>query len=261
MTDDIPRVPQTWDLATIHDEHPLAPVAAPVRATLTGPDFPCSFVRAALAAGLLELGQIDPAREDHVAQASAMISSYLAAVDELALTNPRRAALKVLLLDIAVEEPADAASLCDLAWDLIVDLHEYDAGTGNAWPPEVPEDMNDPAWSYCLRETPIFVNMTSSALELRRSRNLGRPLLLVIQPTEGLHLTAPLDQAGDRIREQIRSRVDRYDGVPRSPALANAGQAGNSDWRQYWLGDSNAPSPWRPPQVPSIRVAPVKVSA
>jgi len=238
-------------LGAIKAEHPLEAIAKPIVTTLSGKAFPCTFVRAALADGMLQLAHIDLADNDHVDQAHELISSYLEDVRVAGELSERLAAMKVLLLDVEIPQVTSAQEVRDLAWGLLTRLHTLDRELGNAWPRDIPGDMNDARWAYCLEETPIFVNMTSSTLELRRSRNLGRPLILVIQPTDGLHYIAPLNAVGDRIRDTIRDRIDAYDGVLHSPALTNFGEDGNSDWSQFFFTDSNSQSTWFPPQIPA----------
>jgi uncharacterized protein len=238
-------------LGAIKAEHPLASLAAPVVAALSGKDFPCTFVGLALKQGYLQFAHIDPIDPEYVAEAHRYISMYLRDVREAAKHSERVAASMVLLLDIEVPADITAEGACDIAWTLLAKLHSYDRAVGNAWPAEVPMDMTDSRWAYCLEGTQLFVNMTSSTLALRRSRNLNRRLVMVIQPTDGLHYIAPLNAKGDRIRETIRGRIDSYDGLMRSPALRNSGDEGNSDVSQFFLEDSNAPRTFVPPQIPS----------
>ncbi len=232
-------------------DHPLTPIAAPVVATLSGKAFPCTFVGLALKQGLLQFAHVDPVNPECVANAHQYISAYLRDVRQAELVSTRVAASKVLLLDVEVPSNATAADVRAIGWELLADLHSYDRALGNAWPMEVPVDMSHPRWAYCLEETQLFVNMTSSTLGLRRSRNLGRPLVMVLQPTEGLHYIAPINAKGDRIRETIRGRVDVYDGLLRSPVLANSGEDHNSDASQFFLEDTNVPSTFVPPQIPA----------
>lgn len=236
------------NLADVLDEHPLSAAAAQVRDALSNPAFPCTFVRSALNKGLLRMVRINPSDTDHVHHAHRLIGHYLHAVRSC--TSRTEAAMMVMLLDVEIDEYETAESIRNAAWSLLEKLNEYDGRAGNLWPSDISTDMDDPNWAYSLHGTALFMNMTSSKLLLRRSRNLGRPLVMVIQPTDGLHEIAPNNHSGDRIRARIRTRIDEWDGLPHSPELSNAGDSGNSDWRQFWLGDSNARSPWIPPTIP-----------
>ncbi|HEU0132993.1 MAG TPA: YqcI/YcgG family protein [Mycobacteriales bacterium] len=239
-------------LGAIEPEHPLAPLAAPVVAALSGKDFPCTFVGLALTQGYLRFAHIDPSDPEYVAEAHRYISQYLRGVRGAAKCSQRVAVSIVLLLDIEVPADITAEGVRDIAWTLLAELHFYDRAVGNAWPMEVPMDMTDSRWAYCLEGTQLFINITSSTLALRRSRNLGRRLVMVIQPTDGLHYIAPMNAKGDKIRETIRCRIDSYDGLMRSPTLANFGDKGNRDANQFFLEDTNAPCVFAPPQIPAV---------
>ncbi|MFI0899193.1 YqcI/YcgG family protein [Streptomyces sp. NPDC020983] len=245
----IEHVPVLTNLADATGAHPLAPFAAAVRARMVAADFPCTFVRGAVNKHSIYCAHVDPADETCVPDAHALIGRYLERVD--ACPTETEAAMTVLLLDVEVTAGSGPDAVRDLAWNLLRQLHEYDVRSGRTWPSFVPTDIEDTSWAYCLHGVRLFVNMTSSALVLRHSRDLGRPLVLVVQPTGGLHYIAPLDESGDRIRDRIRDRIDSYDAIPHSPALSNAGAEGNSDWRQFWLGDSNDGSDWTPPAIPA----------
>lgn len=259
---DVPRVIENvrtlTNLADVTGDHPLARFADTVRARLVSADFPCTFVKGAVNKHSLYCAHVDPADETCVPDAHALIGQYLERVN--ACPTEAEAAMAVLLLDVAVAAGTGADAVRDLAWNLLRQLHEYDVSAGHTWPASVPTDIGDISWAYCLHGVRLFVNMTSSALVLRHSRDLGMRLVLVIQPTSGLHYIAPFDESGDRIRGQIRNRIDHYDAIPHSPALSNAGSEGNSDWRQFWLGDSNDGSSWTPPPIPS-RSCPYRNSA
>lgn len=239
-------------LGSATPDHPLASLAEPVVATLSDKRFPCTFVRAALSMGALSFAHIDLADPGHIPAAYDIINDYLQDVEMTAAASSERdAAFKVLLLDVEVPEDVTAEHVRQLGWELMTGLHQHDLARGHRWLHEVPTDMQHTNWTYILKETPIFVNMTTTKLSLRQSRNLGRPMVLVIQPTAGLHVIAPVDATGDRIRNTIRARIDKFDGLSHSPLLANSGQHGNSDWAQYFLEDTNEASDWRPPQIPA----------
>lgn len=208
--------------------------------------FPCPWVRRAQRIGSIWLHHAeanDPSRDAYWA-----ISEYLAVVARQA--DPTTAALSVLVLGLSLGTHWDAEDARDYAWSLLNDMHDQDRLAGYGWPPQIPTQMEDPHWAYCLRTVPLFVNISSSALAARRSRNLGYDLTLVIQPRAGIDLIAPPGTAGQSARERIRRRIDRYDDLSRSPALGSYGCGFNQDWRQFWLGDSNDVDAWRPPIVP-----------
>jgi FPC/CPF motif-containing protein YcgG len=237
------------NLADATDDHSLAKFADIVRAQILSDGFPCTFVKGAVNKRTIYCASVNPADEACAADSHALIGQYLELVSRC--PTEAEAAMTVLLLNVEVAADANADTVRNIAWTFLRGLHDLDISTGGVWPESVPTDIDDADWAYCLHGVRLFVNVTSSALTLRHSRDLGLKLVLVIQPTDGLHFIAPLDAMGDRIRDRIRARIDAYDEIPRSPALNNAGAEGNSDWRQFWLGDSNDRSEWTPPPIPA----------
>lgn len=189
--------------------------------------FPCTYATTALRQGTLEFVRVKWPRPADVVAA---VEAYLAKVAEL---PPVRAAMLALVVFLDVPDGDVEAA----AWEAVEALIDADpAGAAAAGP------VDSPSWALTFRGIRLFVNISSPAHLRRRSRNLGSRVALVIQPRDGIDLIAPPDERGDRIRERIRRRVDRYDAIPRSPDLSTHGNAANRDWKQYWLADE--PEGW-----------------
>lgn len=194
-------------------------------------DFPCTFLRPAYQAGHIKFHFMgDPGDEAQRRAGYAAIRDYVQ--DVLATEDDGTAALKILL--VVVNADAISGPHEDAAWSL---LNDFAAMDPVPWPSEVPTDPNSESWAYCISGARLFVNISSPEHVKRRSRNLGRHLVLVVQLRDGVDFIAPPNEDGDAVRRSMRRRVAAYDTVPVSPDLATHGQGTNRDWKQFWLGD------------------------
>lgn len=97
------------------------------------------------------------------------------------------------------------------------------------------EDIYKKGWVLDYQGAKLFMNVNSRHHKLRKSRNLGQPLYLVIQGFDAL-----VETCTTPVREAINKRVDRYDELPHSEALPMyEGENDKSDWQQYFLTESN----------------------
>lgn len=194
-------------------------------------EYPCIYVKQAYEKNHLTFHYVDDAfRATDRQQALEAFKHYVA--DVLATPEERTAAMKILLIVINSDHLEDSHEA--LAWDL---LNEFVRHDDIPWPAHLTKDPEDADWAYCFQGQRIFVNISSPEHRLRRSRNLGRHLVLVLQLRDGIDCIAPPDSKGDVIRSFIRKRIDAYDTVPVAPDLATHGQGENRDWKQFWLGD------------------------
>lgn len=129
------------------------------------------------------------------------------------------------------------ASYHQIAWSVLQFWHDVDPAP---WPGTVAKDPHTPHWTMCFLGVQIFVNISNPAHRRRRSRNLGPALTLVINPRERFDKVAGDTPAGWKIRQRIRERIEAYDGLAHSPALGSY-EAGEIEWRQYGLMESNEP--------------------
>jgi uncharacterized protein len=123
------------------------------------------------------------------------------------------------------------------AWMLLTHLHHRDTVP---WPPELPTDLDDPRWSYALHGVPLFVNVSTPANLIRKSRNVGPSLVFIISPRDVFGRIAGPNEKGDRIRESIRTRSAEYDGIPAPPWTTRYGEGSlGSERKQYLLPEDN----------------------
>ncbi|MCW5236195.1 YqcI/YcgG family protein [Verminephrobacter eiseniae] len=120
-------------------------------------------------------------------------------------------------------------------WEVLQRLHEIDP---KSWPGDVSHDPENPTWSMCFDGMPLFINMSSPAHKIRRSRNLGGHFMFVINPRERFDIVAGDTPTGRMTRSNIRNRIHRYDGVSHACQLGAYGSE-SKEWWQYGLVEEN----------------------
>ena len=221
----------------VHALHPwveeaIADFAATVATEERG-GFPCTFSRAALRRRTLYFAFIDDVRDGaQRAQLRQSLSVYLDRTRTLPKVEEH---LHVLLIfGRPAHPPLSLAEYHGQAWTLMADWTSNDP---DPWPASIPTDPHEPFWSLCFRSTQLFVNVSCPAHVQRRSRNLGRSLVLVTQPREAFDIVAGPGKRGDALRRVIRERMDVYDSVPWPTYLGTYGR-GELEWPQYAVADS-----------------------
>lgn len=139
--------------------------------------------------------------------------------------------------------PFSAAAICAdsvetyhaKGWEVLQRLHEIDP---KSWPEDVSNDSENPTFSMCFSGMPLFINMSSPAHKIRRSRNLGEYFMFVINPRERFDVVAGNNAVGRATRTNIRSRIHQYDGVSHARQLSTYGSEGK-EWWQYGLVEEN----------------------
>ncbi|CDH06771.1 YqcI/YcgG family protein [Xenorhabdus bovienii] len=120
-------------------------------------------------------------------------------------------------------------------WKILQDLHDIDSVP---WPESVDKDPHSSSWSMCFNGMQLFCNMSSPTNQVRRSRNLGKHFILVINPRERFDIVAGNTPDGHKVRSNIRSRINNYDSFPHSLQLASYG-SNALEWQQYGLLEEN----------------------
>ncbi|MCP9269640.1 YqcI/YcgG family protein [Xenorhabdus sp. XENO-1] len=123
----------------------------------------------------------------------------------------------------------------DFGWQVLQKLHDIDPGL---WPENVGKDPNFPSWAMCFNGMQLFFNMSTPAARNRQSRNLGKYFIFVINPRERFDIVAGDTPDGHKVRENIRNRVERYDGISHALQLGNY-SSGSLEWWQYGLIEEN----------------------
>lgn len=197
-------------------------------------DFPCTFSQNAFRRTLLQFAFIGAPGEAGFRIGAGALTQY---VKECRQWDGRVNSAKPLLM-VFSEQAAQCETLegyQDLGWRALQYWHDIDP---EPWPEDVSQRPQDPFWSFCFAGMQLFVNMSAPAHRKRRSRNLGRYFMLVINPRERFDLVAGDTPEGQKVRSRIRQRSTDYDGMPHSSLLGSF-QKGELEWVQYALPDDN----------------------
>ena len=212
-------------------------VAADLAARLTPPSgFPCTFSQNAFRRGLVDLIFVERLDEAGRVQLRADMLAYIAAARGWdGLVNTARPL--VVAFSRAAASADTLAGYHALGWQVLQDWHDHDPAP---WPEVVAREPNAPYWAMCFGGLQLFVNFSAPAHERRRSRNLGRHFLFIVNPRERFDIVAGDTPEGNRVRQVIRDRAEAYDGLPHAPELGSF-QKGEIEWWQYGISDDNAP--------------------
>jgi N-omega-hydroxy-L-arginine synthase len=198
------------------------------------PDFPCLFSKNAFRKRLLKFVFVETIEADGMRRLADGLADYVEISRDwngsLGTAYPLVVAFSLDAIGAGSLEAYHA-----FGWTVLQRLHELDPAP---WPRDVGRDPDAPSWSMCFNGMPLFCNMSHPAHPARRSRNLGRHFLFIINPRERFDVVAGDTPSGRRVRSNIRERIHRYDGISHCPQLASYG-AGGIEWWQYGLADEN----------------------
>ncbi|MBR1221530.1 YqcI/YcgG family protein [Bradyrhizobium sp. U87765 SZCCT0131] len=202
---------------------------------LTPPsEFPCIFSQNAFGRGLLLFSFVDDGSPHGLARAAEDLSSYVElSRDWDGKVSTARPLVVAFSRDVASAQ--DVAGYHDIGWRILQGWHEIDR---TPWPDGVATDPHSPFWTMCFNGMQLFVNMSNPAHVRRRSRNLGDSLLFIVNPRERFDIVAGDTPEGRRVRQRIRDRIERYDGIGHSPQLGSYA-AGEIEWWQYGVIEEN----------------------
>jgi FPC/CPF motif-containing protein YcgG len=198
------------------------------------PGFPCNFARAAFRKKQLYY-MFCGTRADPL-ELARMRAGLLQYLDDISgLTGIEESMHALIILMKPQDKSTSVVEDHRTAWHIMQDWVDHDPAE---WPADIPTDPNQPYWSLCFNGVPLFVNVSSPAHVRRRSRNLGRSLVLVTQPRAGFDLVAGPTPEGNGVRERIRAAMERYDGMP-APDVLGHYHLGDLEWNQYALTETN----------------------
>lgn len=209
-----------------------------IREIASRPDFPCYFAAKAFDSGGQRFLFCDSAdSSESLEQIARHTTEYLGIVGSASGWEALATIMFVVFKPFSPHATLDDYHL--QGWKILEYLHEHDP---RPWPPEIPTDIEDPAWTFCYNGVSLFVNMSAPAHENRRSRNVGDSFALILQPRAGFDEVAGNNPKGNQVRRMIRARIGRYDKIGPSPALGSYGDGATLEWKQYALLDHNEPN-------------------
>lgn len=212
-------------------------------ARLTPPSaFPCTFSQNAFRRGLLRFAFVETLDKPGLAALREDLGAYVREAREWD-GQVNTASPLIVAFSHAAIAPGPLAAQQQAGWKVLQDWIDHDPAP---WPADVAPDPTAPYWSLCHDGMQLFVNMSSPAHQKRKSRNLGRHFLFVVNPRTRFDVVAGDTPEGRRVRAVIRERAEAYDGMAHAPQLGLY-QKGELEWVQYALPDENTPPPARCP--------------
>ncbi|WP_420897774.1 YqcI/YcgG family protein [Halalkalibacterium halodurans] len=129
-------------------------------------------------------------------------------------------------------------------WNVINFLNVNDP---SVWPPDIPNDPNDPKWEFCFAGEPIFLVCREPFYNDRKSRYTPYGLEITMQPRGTLDDITGDTAKGRKVREVIRERLKKYDKIASHPDIGDYGDPDSREWKQYVLPETNEESVMRCP--------------
>lgn len=123
----------------------------------------------------------------------------------------------------------------ELFWKTLQHLHNVDPDPAADQQPEPSHEE----WEFSFAGVEMFVVCACPSFKLRHSRNLGAGMVLLFQPRSVFVDTITNKVIGREARNQVRKRLETWDETPAHPDLGFYGDAGNLEWKQYFLDDHN----------------------
>ena len=123
----------------------------------------------------------------------------------------------------------------ELFWKTLQHLHNVDPDPAADQQPEPSHEE----WEFSFAGVQMFVVCACPSFKLRHSRNLGPGMVLLFQPRSVFVDTITNKVIGREARNQVRKRLETWDETPAHPDLGFYGDAGNLEWKQYFLDDHN----------------------
>lgn len=198
--------------------------------------FPCSFARNPVKRGDLRFLLIPYELDNSQYELNLLASGLRTYIDQInidALDVNHNRSLLVLF------EPVATLTTTDQFKEIFIEAMQFLLDEDRRpWPSRVSKDSAHSTWTMCFHGCELFVNVSHPAHVLRRSRNMGEGLVLVINPRKIFDIAAPTNQQGCAITARIRQNIDVYDDVTHSGLLGSY-VLGEAQWQQYMIPDNN----------------------
>ena len=120
-------------------------------------------------------------------------------------------------------------------WAFLRGLRVFDA---KPWPQNIPRSTGESRWTFCFDGVPWFPVVLTPAHSKRQSR-YAPSLVYVMQPKWIFDILFNSPEKRRVACEKVRALVKEFDDVPVSPDIADYGDPGTTESRQYYLMDEN----------------------
>ncbi|MEI3606277.1 YqcI/YcgG family protein [Pseudogracilibacillus sp. SE30717A] len=193
--------------------------------------FPCTFGLAAHKRGELRYSYIS---QDDWSQLPKALEEFLTLFDK----TDRLIRYGFFLFIEPEKEGKSLSYYRDYFWNVLNYLHEQDQAD---WPEQIPKDPDHAMWNFSFAGEPFFVFGNTPAYKQRKTRNLGKSLIMGFQPRRIFNGIEGTTEEGKKARETIRKRVEKWDQLPKHPNINHYGDPEHREWKQYFIGDDIKP--------------------
>nr|WP_091481209.1 YqcI/YcgG family protein [Gracilibacillus orientalis] len=121
-----------------------------------------------------------------------------------------------------------------LFWEQLSNLKAYD---NEEWSSEIPTDPHHHMWEFSFHGERYFMYCATPSHLKRNSRSFPT-FMLAITPRWVFQNFNDSSHA-EKIKQQVRKRIENYDSVTIHPELKRYGADDNFEWKQYFLRDDN----------------------
>lgn len=122
-----------------------------------------------------------------------------------------------------------------LFWNQLSGLSSLDS---TDWPEDIPQNPHHSIWEFCFNGEKYFMYCATPAHVNRQSRHFD-VMMLAITPRWVLEEFNKKGSFANKIKENVRKRLENYDLAPVHPDLKNYGADDNFEWKQYFLRDDD----------------------
>ncbi len=230
--------PSDWKSRVIAGHLTGAEVALPewldasyetLREQVMHPAYPCFFGTTAERRGEMFYSFVS-GKEKNISDLPATMQTFA----ELALL-PQYRKNNIAVFFEPDTEPLSHDEYHELFWKTLQHLHDVDPDPAADQQPEPSHEE----WEFSFAGVQMFVVCACPSFKLRHSRHLGPGMVLLFQPRSVFVDTITNKVIGREARNQVRKRLETWDETPAHPDLGFYGDAGNLEWKQYFLDDKN----------------------
>lgn len=196
--------------------------------------FPCIFGRKAADRDTIFWASLERESDNDMLK-----NIFVEYTDFLSMTPAKERLLSPLVLLVNAESATTLFEQHKFAWKILERVHHLDPSD---WPSDIPRDPDHHGWTFCFNGVQLFVNISAPGHRILKSRNLGEYVCLVVNPREIFDIVAPGGtKKGNKIRDEIRARIARFNGTDVSPSeLGSFGDEDSFEWKQYQLYERGA---------------------
>jgi uncharacterized protein len=193
--------------------------------------FPCIPATQGFALNHLRYGFLgDPRKHSSIMDLAQLLSTY---------TNHSKEYGPYTSLIVFFETPDDIKTTYtveqfeQIFWKHLTGLAEVDQVN---WPSHIPTDPHHPLWEFCYHGEQYFMYCATPSHQNRKSRHFD-VYMLAITPRWVLTEFGKSEDYANKIRTQVRNRLENYDSISIHPDLNTYGKEDNYEWKQYFLHD------------------------